>query len=414
MSSALLEAALEVAKELHNLPMPLPKPKSNTTSWRPAKRPASPTSRRQAKLQHRLAHAASTAPPESSNERLGSAVEDWRALEGASVGELLSAEPDPLRALSTGRIPAIILRGALGADVAAQISSRLMRGEQWKDPENLGVFEAPGAKKRGKKLAFGGYGVMLSRNVASRPARIAQEAAKFRRLFEQHNLMQPVDTLRRTLEALSVGRKVGLGVDASTNASLSVGGAYRMHYNNGSFPLHFDSLHARELIRSSCGQQHQYLWSTATRGRQMESFTDLYRFPQQFAALITLQRSERAGAELSVYKLHARDIAAACNVPVDLTQHNVILESVDCPRDPSDPRWAEWHQRHRYSQRDMRRWREQLRIDALGRPLYLQPGDLYIFDANRVHTVHRVWGNSRRLSIGSFVGYAPDELRIWS
>ena len=350
---------------------------------------------------------------EAGEPMLGSDVGAWQVLEGSSVAELLAQNSDPLRALSTGEIPAIILRGALDASVAAAVSQRLLMNDQ----QSLGLFERPGDRKKMARglLNFGGFGVMLSRTISAKPSKITEDAARYRRLFEQHQLMQPVDTLRRNLEAIAAGRRVGVGLDQTTNASLSVGGAYRMHFNNVSFPVHFDSLHSREILTNSCNRKkNRFYWASVSRGRQAENFPDLYRFPQQFAALITLQRAERAGAEVSVMNLHARDVAKACNVPLFLTQHNVVLEACEATNFFKHEFNAHWHNKYRFDVSDMRRWRNQLRMDALARPLHLLPGDMYIFDANRVHTVHRVWGKLKRLSLGAFVGFSPDEVRIWS
>lgn len=369
------------------------------------------SSRRAAKVQRMMA----TLP--TGEPGVGSDVEAWRAMEAPSIAGLLEQHSDPLRALGTGQIPAIILRGAMSSSEAAAISQRLLRSASTNEPNELGLFERPGDRKKlaANKLQFGAYGVMMSRNMGLKPPQVAEQAARFRRQFEQHNLMHPIATLRRTLEALSVGRRVGVGVDRATNASLSVGGAYRMHFNNVTFPLHFDSLHAKEMITNGgCRAGRKYHWASTARGRQTEAFSDLHRFPQQFAALISLQRSEREGAEVSVFNLHKDDISHACSVPLFITQHNVVLEAIEATNFHVHEHNKGWHAKYGYNVRDMKRWREQLRIDQRARPLHLNPGDLYIFDANRVHTVHRVFGDLKRLSLGSFVGFNQHELRIWS
>ena len=341
---------------------------------------------------------------------LGSEVVEWRELEANTIGDLMRQHSDPLKALSTGEIPAIIIRGALGAAEAAAVSKRLVH-----DPNSLGLFERESGNKKGKQANFGAFGVMLSRLMGLSASQVADRAVYFRRKFEENNLMHPVNTLHRTLEAISAGRKVGVGVHRANNASLSVGGAYRMHFNNVTFPVHFDSLHAKELIRYGCDKKRRkFHWGSASRGRQAEKFEDLHRFPQQLAALITLQRSERPGAEVSVFNLHMKDIAAACEMPIWVTQHNIQLLAAEATNMFVHEHNKQWHQTYGYRVDDMMRWRDQLKIDQRGRPLHLEPGDLYIFDANRVHTVHQVHGGLKRLSLGAFVGFNEDELRIWS
>ena len=126
---------------------------------------------------------------EAGEPMLGSDVGAWQVLEGSSVAELLAQNSDPLRALSTGEIPAIILRGALDASVAAAVSQRLLMNDQ----QSLGLFERPGDRKKMARglLNFGGFGVMLSRTISAKPSKITEDAARYRRLFEQHQLMQP-------------------------------------------------------------------------------------------------------------------------------------------------------------------------------------------------------------------------------
>ena len=109
------------------------------------------------------------------------------------------------------------------------------------------------------------------------------------------------------------------------------------------------------------------------------------------AALVLLQRSERAAPGMSVINVHKDELLRDCDVPVAVTPHNTAPD---------------------FEKRGMARWREKVAAATL--PLPLAEGDLYIFNANRLHVVHPTAGERRRLSFGSFVGVSDEEVRIWS
>ena len=291
-------------------------------------------------------------------------------------------------------------------------SATLRDGEPCDD---TGLFVTADRRKHRGKVSFGTYGVMLSRMLGQNPKLVAKAAARYRRLYEQHGLMGPVALLRSAIEALATGRRVGLGADAHTNASLSVGGAYRLHFNNGTFPVHFDSLHAKSLAQSSCaGQRDNIHWVSSFRGKEAERFTDLVRFKHQLAALICLQRSDRAGAEVTVFKVHMDAVLKSCDLPLSLTQHNVNFEAIDAEYMHNTLHHRPDQKSYAFNAMLMRRLRKEVGLDGRSMPLVLQPGDLYLFSANHVHMVHPTIGDRKRLSIGAFIGYSDDELRIWS
>ena len=351
-------------------------------------------------------------------DSIGSIAKSWLPLEGDSPAAILAREADPFHALSIGAVPAIIIRGALHSAEAKAVSSRLLQtASNNPDPAFVGLFTANKTAKASKKHksrgppGFGAFGAMISRYIGKGPAFLAERAREYRNLFEQHELMSPVAALHHNMRALSAGRSVGLGRDLASNRSLSVGGAYRMHYNNMTWGLHFDSLHSKELLanKTACRSRDTKI-SSAYRGRQAQAFTDLYRFEHQFAALITLQRSDRAAPEMSVVNVHRDEIAHACNIPLVGTLHNTYLSAVDLALATTE----NVKDSKRWGLSQMRRWRSQLGIDERSRPLDLQPGDMYIFDANRLHVVHPTVGSSKRISLGAFVGFSEDEMRIWS
>lgn len=347
----------------------------------------------------------------------------WQPLEGSTISEILAQDADPLRSVVSGKVPAIILRGAMSASSAAAVSHKLLHNR----PDGVsadaagsggrgtaagtGLFVTSAVKKNRPAAQFGAYGVMLSRILGTNsPTAVAKLAAKYQRLYEEHGIMEPLRTLRTGLEALGAGRRVGAGIDRKTNMSLSPGGAFRMHYNNGSFGVHFDSLHSRSFVnRSHCRGtgMKSYYWGTTYRGRVAERFEDLFRFDHQLAALVTLQRSERDDAEMSVANIHKDRILQTC-IPYHVTQHNVILDPLDPQTSPAMRKKNGW------SNAQIRRWRDEVELEHRTQPLNLHAGDLYIFNANNLHIVHPTIGDAKRLSFGAFVGFADDEIRIWS
>jgi hypothetical protein len=51
---------------------------------------------------------------------------------------------------------------------------------------------------------------------------------------------------------------------------------------------------------------------------------------------------------------------------------------------------------------------------ARARNLSLRPGDLYIFNSNRLHAVPPVLGTRDRVALGTFLGYSSNELLVWA
>ena len=61
------------------------------------------------------------------------------------------------------------------------------------------------------------------------------------------------------------------------------------------------------------------------------------------------------------------------------------------------------------SERNTKRLGEWPRVD-----LAVEEGSVYVFNSNYVHEVHAVHGDSKRVTLGSFVGYSGSEaMRVW-
>ena len=126
-------------------------------------------------------------------------------------------------------------------------------------------------------------------------------------------------------------------------------------------------------------------------------YPDAYRFRTQFSALVLLQAggaaANRTSSALTIHELHLNDLKADCMMQVAASGWNAAVTL--CPGCP-------------ISERNMKRLGEWRRLD-----LEVEEGDVYVFNSNYVHEVHAVNGPSKRVTLGAFVGYSEQELRIW-
>ena len=76
-----------------------------------------------------------------------------------------------------------------------------------------------------------------------------------------------------------------------------------------------------------------------------------------------------------------------------VTQHNVILDPLDPQTSPA------MRMKNGWSNAQIRRWRDEVELEHGTQPLNLHAGDLYIFNANNLHTTI---GDAKRLSFGAF------------
>jgi len=228
-----------------------------------------------------------------------------------------------------------------------------------------------------------------ARAASTAPSELVRSAARYGELYAQLGLAEPVRVLHDALRALGAGRHMSAGHDVGGGNGSFGGGIYRQNFPGGSFPLHFDSIRyaQRFLTERKCMKGLRAPPRIARRART-DRFSDLYRFSTQFSALLLLQKSELPGAELSLHDAHWSDLLHDCALQMRPTVHNVHLRN--------------------YQPGLLRRWRV--------RTLELQPGDFYVFNSNRLHSVHPVPGDGSksRLSLGSFAGFDAREIRVWS
>ena len=196
-------------------------------------------------------------------------------------------------------------------------------------------------------------------------------------------------------------RRVGYGKDAASNATLSPG-IFRAHGQGNEFPPHFDTLHSHRWSQRACERPAAALPAAAARSpaqqrrplrlhqEHLSRFPDLLRFDEQFSALLVLQRPED-GSDFDV-TLHDADWTSLLS--------DCALEGV--PHAIGVNLGASWSKRQ-----------PEAAAKARVARVRLAAGDFYVFNSNRVHEVDRVQGRAR-ITLGTFVGYSPDDVRIWA
>ena len=313
----------------------------------------------------------------------------WAPLEGASISEVLRQHPDALGALSAGEVPAIVLRGHMPPRDAAELVARLPR---------------PGAsvwRLRGSNYSTLGVDLKSHLALAAGPKDMVRATQRWGRYFLARGLSSAMDSLHAALRGLAAGRRVGYGKDAASNATLSPG-IFRAHGQGNEFPPHFDTLHSHRWSQRACERPAAALPAAAARSpaqqrrplrlhqEHLSRFPDLLRFDEQFSALLVLQRPED-GSDFDV-TLHDADWTSLLS--------DCALEGV--PHAIGVNLGASWSKRQ-----------PEAAAKARVARVRLAAGDFYVFNSNRVHEVDRVQGRAR-ITLGTFVGYSPDDVRIWA
>ena len=321
---------------------------------------------------------------------LGSlATPAWTALEGHSAAEVLRQHADPLGALSQGLVPAVVLRGHLDPALSAALVARL--------PHHPHDPVAQHAKWAGADGVVGGWvsrstnystlGVDLKKEMARGPGMMAQATRKWQPFFDAHGLDAAHESLHAALRDLSVNRTVAVGRDVGgSNRTLSPG-IFRAHGHGNAFLPHFDTLHSYRWNRRGCARQMGAPTAPMLHA-SIDRFPDLARFDEQFSALLVLQRPDDGSlSDVSLYQAPWTTLLGDCALVGQSHGMGVNLG-------------ASW----------TRSTRSKVTQSA---SLRLGPGDFYVFNSNRVHEVTRVQG-APRITLGTFVGYSPSEMRIWA
>ena len=128
--------------------------------------------------------------------------------------------------------------------------------------------------------------------------------------------------------------------------------------------------------------------AAGTSPSRLASFTaDALRFRYQFSALLMLQQPEGGAADVTLYDSHWEDLLDDCELSGISHTVGVHVQGYESSR---------------------------RRARARHFNLSLQPGDLYIFNSNRLHVVPPVGIGRERIVLGSFLGYSSTELRSFA
>jgi hypothetical protein len=301
----------------------------------------------------------------------------WELL-GPDVQSARRAHARPLEALAEGVIPAIVLRSAYPAELCQRLYEKLIAEGLLYDPakpvpEHLLEASLPeGYYREGRRgveqgawqerLAGGRRRIDIGTSLGYRGsdpegffAHAAQTQALFARLFT--DLASPVRLLYDRLRDLACGKGV---VTAHEPDGRCYGPAIiRAHYGGYTYRPHFDSVRLRE-------QRGNYA---------------VYHFAHQFAGVLVLRNSERAGR------------TAQCIL------HHYLWQ-------PEVQPYLDAGTFHDFA--------AARGIDNVH--VHLEPGDLYFFNTRLIHEVPGVDGFEPRIVLASFIGYSPEapDLFVWA
>ncbi|MDA0839176.1 MAG: hypothetical protein O3B01_13715 [Planctomycetota bacterium] len=292
----------------------------------------------------------------------------WLPLE-ASLNEILAANPDPMRSLVEGEVPAIVIRGAFPAESCRALVARIYE-------RNL----VPGLPKPGDTIPdhpeFERVDVGTSLgNLGRDPDLFFTDAKKTHDLFDTlfEGMQNPVELLYERLTALSPGKKA---VTAREPDGRLYGPAIiRCHLPHFGYPPHIDSV----------------------RKREKRTNFEVHRFEHQLGGVILLQSPERAGG-------YTDSIQYRCEWKDEFYQHmreNYVGKKGNNPSSVLDRTvFEEYATAH-----DIERNR-----------LELREGDLYFFNSEYIHEAPGFTGHQPRIVLATFFGFSPDdpEIYVWA
>ena len=292
-------------------------------------------------------------------------------------------------ALASGSVAALVLRGFMDAPRVGDVVDRLLSLKQrkWTRSQN----------KKKHNTTFATIGPTFTGAISKAGAPwvddACTEAARWSQWFRNNGFAEPIHALHTALDQLarSSGRTFSIGRDvAKTNRSLGAG-VFRRNFPGHSFALHFDSIRhsQRFYTERKCDESH--LGVPDTRRYAPRRFPDLFRFDNQLSALLMLQRSESPASDLSLIDAHWGELLHDCKIGIKPTAHNVHIKARGSGT---------------VGDGVLNRWRT-AQVDV-------QPGDVYLFNSNRLHIVHAATGMKSRVSLGAFLGMDSSELKLWS
>jgi len=290
------------------------------------------------------------------------ASENWLPA-GPDITTVLAQYPDPLRALSEARIPAIILRRAYEpAQCAGLIRRFIERGLMPAEAPSASVAAAASPRPNETWANRAPTRIDIGTSLGNRGAdkegflRHAEEtAALFGTLFE--GFEDPVQRIYDSLGALAAGQEVK--VAREPDGRLYGPAIFRIHYGGHTYKPHIDHVTLRE-------KRFNYA---------------VTRFEHQFAGVLCVQNAVHQG-HVTQATLHR------CLWTPEVQPHIEAGTFHD---------YARAHGMENYT------------VD-------LEQGDLYFFNTRCIHEVPAVQGEAARIVLATFIGYSADdpEVYVWA
>lgn len=193
----------------------------------------------------------------------------WNPIEATSVDNARRQCDDPIAALASAEVPAVILRGAYPTDQCEALVGRLLERELMRDPAQ------PAREGDRRRIDVG---TSLGNRGADQEAFLAH-AEQTRELFSTlfDGIQQPIDLVYNALQGLAgADRRVQVAHEPDGRA---YGPAiFRIHYDGHAYPPHIDHVTLRE-------KRFNYA---------------VQRFEHQFAGILCIQNAASTGATQGV------------------------------------------------------------------------------------------------------------------
>ncbi|HZU37033.1 MAG TPA: hypothetical protein VFA18_14025, partial [Gemmataceae bacterium] len=304
---------------------------------------------------------------------MNSSDSSWQPVE-ADAEAALRILGQPLEALADGAVPAIVMRGSYPAELCQRLHDRLLAEGLLYDPAGpvpekfaeAGIPEGyyregrQGTERRAwqENVASGRHRIDIGTSLGYRgsdPDAFFAHAAETHDLFAR--LPNPIDLIHDRLRILSRGKRVRTAQEPDGRR---YGPAIiRAHYGGYTYRPHFDSVRLRE---------------------KREGYA-VYHFEHQFAGVLVLRNSVRAG-----------------RVAEGILHRYLWQPEVQFYLDAGT--FAEFARE---------RGLEQVQIQ-------LDPGDLYFFNTRLIHEVPGVDGPEPRVVLATFIGYSAEreDIFVWS
>ena len=297
----------------------------------------------------------------------------WQPIEidGSAPGsEPRDAADAPLAALTSGDIPAVVVRHAFPESDCQHLIQRLIASELMFDSQDERIHQTALSSSQSDRWTQTG-----SNPTASSHRRIDigtslgnhgdDQEIFFRRAAETHQLFgqlfsrspNPIQLVYEWLQRLTPNKRV---ITAIESDGRQYGPAIiRVHYGGYTYPPHFDSV----------------------RNREARTGYSVYRFDHQLAGVLCLQNTVRDG---------------------QVAQGVIYQQAWEPSLDP----YLKNNRFHDFVQQN----------DVSHCLVELQPGDLYFFNTGMIHEVPGVAGTLPRVVLATFIGYSNDDpdVMVWS